>query len=110
VRLRVARASGNAALKGAPASTCDRRHGRKHGLELSTGRTGDRPDLGLSLSARRKGAEIYATWLGWGGLVIAAVTFLLAVPIQGVSLILLLSWALVVSVLMLPDCRKNGGR
>jgi hypothetical protein len=46
-------------------------------------------------------AEIYPTWLAWGGLVIAALNFLLAVPIHGVSLILLLPWALVVSVLML---------
>jgi hypothetical protein len=47
-------------------------------------------------------AEIHPTWLAWGGLVIAALNFLLAVPIHGVSLILLLPWALVVSALMLP--------
>ena len=43
-------------------------------------------------------AEIYPTWLAWGGLVIAALNFLLAVPIHGVSLILLLPWVLVVGV------------
>jgi hypothetical protein len=47
-------------------------------------------------------AEIHPTSLAWGGLVIAALNFLLAVPIHGVSLILLLPWALVVSALMLP--------
>jgi hypothetical protein len=47
-------------------------------------------------------AGIHPTWLVWGGLVIAVLNFLLAVPIHGVSLILLLPWVLVVSVLMLP--------
>jgi hypothetical protein len=53
-------------------------------------------------------AEIYPTWLAWSGLVIAALNFLLAVPIHGVSLILPLPWALVVSVLMLPRVQENG--
>jgi hypothetical protein len=47
-------------------------------------------------------AAVYPTWLAWGGLVIAALNFLFAVPIHGVSLILLLPWAFVVSILMLP--------
>jgi hypothetical protein len=53
-------------------------------------------------------AGIQPTWLVWGGLVIAALNFLLAVPIHGVSLILLLPWVLVVSVLMLPRLPENG--
>jgi hypothetical protein len=53
-------------------------------------------------------AEIYPTWLAWGGLVIAALNFLLAVPIHGVSLILPLPWALVVSVLMLAPSAADG--
>jgi hypothetical protein len=53
-------------------------------------------------------AEVYPTWLAWGGLVIAALNFLLAVPIHGVSLILLLPWALGVSVLMLARVQENG--
>jgi hypothetical protein len=52
-------------------------------------------------------AEIHPTWLARGGLVIAALNFLLAVPTHGVSLVLLLPWALVVSVLMLPRAPEN---
>jgi hypothetical protein len=55
-------------------------------------------------------AEIYPTWLAWSGLVIAALNFLLAVPIHGVSLILPLPWALVVSVLMLPRVQQTARR
>jgi hypothetical protein len=55
-----------------------------------------------------RNAGLYPTWLAWGGLVIAALNFVLAVPIHGVSLILLLPWALVVSVLMLPQVPANG--
>ena len=46
-------------------------------------------------------AGIYPTWLVWSGLVIAALNFLLAAPIHGVSLILLLPWVLVVSIRMI---------
>jgi hypothetical protein len=63
--------------------------------------------VGAASNVFRK-AEIYPTWLAWGGLVIAALNFLLAVPIHGVSLILLLPWALVVSVLMLLRVPENG--
>jgi hypothetical protein len=56
--------------------------------------------VGAASQAFRK-AAIYPAWLAWGGLVIAALTFLLAVPIHGVSLILLLPWVLAVSALML---------
>lgn len=52
-------------------------------------------------------AEIYPG-LARAGLVIAALNLLLAVPIHGVSLTLLLPWALVVSVLMLRRVPENG--
>lgn len=52
-------------------------------------------------------ARIYPTWVAWGGLVIAALNFLLAVRIHGVSLILVLPWALVVSVLVLARVRED---
>jgi hypothetical protein len=56
--------------------------------------------VGASSQVFRK-AAIYPAWVAWGGLVIAALNFLLAFPIHGVSLILLLPWVLVISVLML---------
>jgi hypothetical protein len=52
-------------------------------------------------------ARIHPTWLAWGGLVIAALNFLLAVPIHGVSLVLVLPWVLIVSVLMLAQSGRD---
>jgi hypothetical protein len=51
---------------------------------------------------------IYPSWVAWGGLVIAVLNFLLAFPIHGVSLVLLLPWVLVVSVLMLTRPPAEG--
>ena len=51
---------------------------------------------------------IYPSWVARGGFVIAALNFLLAFPIHGVSLILLLPWVLVIGVLMLS--RSSGER
>ena len=62
--------------------------------------------LGAASQVFRK-AAIFPAWLAWGGLVIAALNFLLAVPIHGVSLILLLPWVFVVSVLMLTRSRAR---
>jgi hypothetical protein len=56
--------------------------------------------VGAASQVFRKSA-IYPTWVTWGGLVIAVLNFLLAFPVHGVSLILVLPWVLVVSVLML---------
>ena len=56
--------------------------------------------VGAASKVFRK-AQIHPTWLTSGGLVIAALNFLLAVPVHGVSLILVLPWVLVVSVPML---------
>jgi hypothetical protein len=61
--------------------------------------------VGAASQAFRKGA--FPAWLAWGGLVIAVLNFLLAFPIHGVSLILLLPWVLVVSVLMLTRSRAR---
>jgi hypothetical protein len=62
--------------------------------------------VGAASQVFRKSA-IYPTWVAWGGLVIAVLNFLLAFPIHGVSLILVLPWVLVVSVLMLT---RTGAR
>lgn len=62
--------------------------------------------VGAASKAFREAAT-YPTWLTRGGLVIAGLNFLLAVPIHGVSLILLLPWVLVVSVLMLTRSRAR---
>jgi hypothetical protein len=62
--------------------------------------------VGAASQVFRKSA-IYPAWVVWGGLLIAALNFLLAFPIHGVSLILLLPWALVVSVLMLTRSRAR---
>jgi hypothetical protein len=48
---------------------------------------------------RRSG--VYPAWLTWGGLVIAALNFLLAFPFHGVSLVLVLPWLCAVSLVML---------
>jgi hypothetical protein len=44
---------------------------------------------------------VYPAWLTWGGLVIAVLNFLLAVPFHGVSLVLVLPWVCAVSLVML---------
>jgi RsiW-degrading membrane proteinase PrsW (M82 family) len=62
--------------------------------------------VGAASQVFRKSA-IYPTWVTWGGLVIAVLSFLLAFPIHGVSLILVLPWVLVVSVLMLTRTRAR---
>ena len=56
--------------------------------------------VGAASQVFRK-AAIYPAWVVWGGLVIAVLNFLFAFPFHGVSLILLLPWVLVLSVLML---------
>jgi hypothetical protein len=62
--------------------------------------------VGAASQVFRKSA-IYPAWVAWGGLVIAVLNFLLAFPIHGVSLILVLPWVLVVSVLMLTRTRAR---
>ena len=44
--------------------------------------------------------DIAPSWIAWSGIVIAVLNFLLAFPIHGVSLALVLPWIFIVSVLM----------
>ena len=64
--------------------------------------------VGAASQGLRRSA-IYPRWVARSGLVIAVLIFLSAFPIHGVSLILLLPWVLVVSVLMLSRSRRIDG-
>jgi hypothetical protein len=64
--------------------------------------------VGAASQVFRKTA-IYPPWVARSGLVIAVLIFLSALPIHGVSLILVLPWVLVVSVLMLNRSGRMDG-
>ena len=65
--------------------------------------------VGAASQVFRKTA-IYPAWVAWGGLVIAALNVLLAFPVHGLSLILVLPWVLVGGVLMLARSRDESSR
>jgi uncharacterized YccA/Bax inhibitor family protein len=61
--------------------------------------------VGATAKLFRRGGTV-PSWVAWSGIVIAVLNFLLAFPIHGVSLVLVLPWIFLVSVLMIAQSSR----